>query len=227
MSRLVKFIIGVNLLVLAALVFLYPQFMVSPGSLIPEHAELQSDCFACHTPFTGTSAQKCMVCHKPEDIGRKTTAGQTIVKALSPVPFHQKLTNKNCQACHSDHEGVQRFHRTTKFDHGLLAKQDRDQCQSCHVSPKDSLHSNISGNCSQCHAQQQWKPATFDHKKYFVLDRDHNVRCTTCHVQSDYKRYTCYGCHEHSEAKIRRQHAEEGIRDFTNCVKCHRSADAD
>jgi cytochrome c2 len=26
-------------------------------------------------------------------------------------------------------------------------------------------------------------------------------------------------------AKIRREHIEEGIRDFDNCVECHRSAD--
>jgi hypothetical protein len=68
-------------------------------------------------------------------------------------------------------------------------------------------------------------PATFDHDKYFVLDRDHNVKCVTCHERNDYSRYTCYGCHEHSPEKIRREHIEEGIRDFKNCVECHRSAD--
>jgi hypothetical protein len=44
-------------------------------------------------------------------------------------------------------------------------------------------------------------------------------------VRDDYSRYTCYGCHEHSPEKIRREHIEEGIRDFKNCVECHRSAD--
>jgi hypothetical protein len=70
-------------------------------------------------------------------------------------------------------------------------------------------------------------PATFDHNKYFVLDRDHNTRCVTCHVRNNYKNYTCYGCHEHSPSNIRREHIKEGIRDFNNCVKCHRSADED
>jgi len=36
--------------------------------------------------------------------------------------------------------------------------------------------------------------------------------------------YTCYGCHEHTPAKIRAEHEEEGIRDFSDCVQCHRSA---
>ena len=36
--------------------------------------------------------------------------------------------------------------------------------------------------------------------------------------------YTCYGCHEHTEANIRAKHVHEGIANFTNCVSCHRSA---
>jgi hypothetical protein len=100
----------------------------------------------------------------------------------------------------------------------------RDQCESCHKAPGDSLHRQITGNCKQCHNQQAWKPAAFEHDKLFLLDRDHNVSCVTCHVNNDYSRYTCYGCHEHRPDKIRREHLEEGIRDFENCVECHRSA---
>ena len=66
----------------------------------------------------------------------------------------------------------------------------------------------------QCHSQDKWIPATFDHDKYFQLDRDHNKRCVTCHVRNDYSRYTCYGCHEHTPDNIRREHVEEGIRDL-------------
>jgi hypothetical protein len=46
-------------------------------------------------------------------------------------------------------------------------------------------------------------------------------------VANDYKKYTCYGCHEHTPANIRREHVEEGIRNFDNCVECHRSGDKD
>jgi hypothetical protein len=67
--------------------------------------------------------------------------------------------------------------------------------------------------------------ATFDHSRYFVLDRDHDVQCVTCHVHNDYRRYTCYGCHEHAPQNIRREQMEEGIRDFRDCAEFHRSAD--
>jgi hypothetical protein len=84
------------------------------------------------------------------------------------------------------------------------------------------MHRNLKVECGQCHQGKAWKPASFDHNKYFVLDRDHETACDTCHKNKDYSRYTCYGCHEHSQAKIRAEHVEEGIPNFGNCVECHR-----
>lgn len=225
MSRLLKFILAANLIVLAILVFVYPHLMVSPGKLIPGHKQMETDCFACHAPLTGSDAKRCAVCHKPDDIGRLSTTGHPLSKPLTSVAFHQKLLNQDCVACHSDHAGVKRYRQQGLFNHALLQNTLREQCQSCHESPKDTLHQQISGNCSQCHSQEKWVPATFDHNKYFVLDRDHDTRCVTCHLGNDYNRYTCYGCHEHSPENIRRKHVEEGIRKFDNCVECHLSAD--
>ena len=225
MTRTLKIILAANLLALAVLAFVYPHLMISPGKLIPGHAKLETDCFACHAPLAGAESERCITCHKPADIGRLTTTGLPVVKPLTSTPFHQKLVNDDCVACHSDHAGVKRFRPTGHFNHKLLQKATRDECLGCHKSPKDSLHQQITGNCSQCHSQEKWTPATFDHFKYFELDRDHNAKCVTCHERNDYSRYTCYGCHEHSPQKIRREHIEEGIRDFDNCVECHRNAD--
>jgi hypothetical protein len=50
--------------------------------------------------------------------------------------------------------------------------------------------------------------------------------CATCHVDNDYKKYTCYGCHEHTLANVtrkHRKHVKERIQNFENCVQCHRS----
>ena len=225
MNRIVKLVVACNLIVLAVLAFVYPQLMVGPGKLIPGHQKLEADCFACHASFTGASSSRCVTCHKPGDVGRLTTTGQPIAKPLTSTPFHQKLISQDCVACHSDHAGVKRFRQQGRFDHALLQKDARAQCQDCHKSPSDSLHQQITGNCSQCHNQDKWAPATFDHNKYFSLDRDHITRCATCHVRNDYSRYTCYGCHEHSLASIRREHIGEGISKFDNCVECHRSGD--
>ena len=69
----------------------------------------------------------------------------------------------------------------------------------------------------RCFAQKTYQ--------FFALDRDHSTACTTCHMANDYKKYTCYGCHEHTPAKIKREHLEEGILEFEKCVACHRSAE--
>lgn len=225
MNRIVKIILGTNLIVLVVLVFIYPHLMVGPGKLIPGHKQLSTDCFACHEAFNGATSERCIRCHKPTEIGRLTTSGLPIIKPLTSVPFHQKLTNQDCVACHSDHAGVKRFHSQGSFNHTLLQKTALDQCQTCHKPPIGPLHNNQIANCSQCHELKHWTPATFDHNQYFVLDQDHHARCVTCHTGNDYGNYTCYGCHEHTLANIRREHIEEGIRNFNNCVECHRSAD--
>ena len=227
MSRLLNAVIAVNLVALALLTFVYPHFMVGPGSLIAGHQKLETNCFACHTAFVGASADKCQNCHEPGSIGKLSSAGAPLAKPLTSMPFHQELISQDCMSCHSDHSGVTRYHRQGGFDHALLKKETADKCESCHKSPSDSLHKQITGNCSQCHTPKQWTPAAFDHNKYFVLDSDHNAPCATCHVRNNYNTYTCYGCHEHTPANIQREHIEEGIRNFDNCVECHRSADED
>ena len=265
-------VIALNLVVLVALGLVYPHLMVSPGPLVKGHAELTTDCFACHAAWRGASSDRCIECHAVAYVGLKTTKGVPIASAAIKTSFHQELIEQDCMACHSDHQGPKLTKRSRKpfshgllkvavrdtcsschgapkdivhrdlkvecgqchqskawkpahFDHALLAPAAFDRCESCHNAPTDRLHRQIKGSCKSCHKTEAWKPATFDHNKYFVLDRDHEAPCETCHKNSDYSRYTCYGCHEHSQAKIRAEHVEEGIRDFENCVECHRSAD--
>lgn len=206
-----------------ALVFLQPAPLVGAGKMIKGHESLDADCFACHLAFRGSVAAKCMQCHAVEKIGRFTTRG--VILAGERPAFHQKLVEDNCVACHTGHISVGQARSPKSFSHELLQAGARKDCAACHAKPADELHGQLDGNCRQCHVTKAWRPATFDHSKYFLLDRDHDARCTTCHVNSVYSRYTCYGCHEHSPASVRAEHEEEGILDFDNCTECHRSAD--
>jgi Class III cytochrome C family len=226
LTRWLLALIIANLIGLLALVFIFPHLMVSPGALIDGHTQFATDCFACHAPLRGASSQRCVTCHAVPDIGFRTTKGAPIAQKSRKTPFHQELIEHDCMACHSDHQAPRLTQRSRKpFSHALLRASVRDHCESCHKVPTDSLHRQITGNCLQCHRQEQWKPASFEHDKLFLLDRDHNTTCVTCHADSDYSRYTCYGCHEHQPDKIRRKHEKEGIRNFENCVECHRSAE--
>lgn len=219
-------VIGAILVAAIAAAFLWPHQMVSPGNLRAAHAALQQDCFACHKPFAGASPEKCIACHKVADIGRFTTKGEPVRMSRSMPPFHQALTEKNCMACHSDHPAPRlAAQNRAKFDHALLSPAMRGTCQSCHRAPQDTLHRSMpQQSCAQCHKTTGWRPATFDHSRFFLLDGDHNASCTTCHKTGNFKQYTCYGCHEHQPDGIRAKHAEEGIRNIDNCVRCHRSA---
>lgn len=226
-GRWLWIVIGANLVVLVALAFMYPHLMLAPGALGEGHAALAADCFACHTPLRGATADRCMACHKLPDIGLRTTAGAAVVNAKPvKVSFHQELNDQNCMACHSDHAGPRLTQRSRKpFSHALLRVATRDRCESCHQAPADKLHTQMTGNCAQCHQAQAWKPATFDHGKFFPLDKDHDAGCTTCHKGTSYRQYTCYGCHEHTPANMQAKHREEaGAVDLDNCVRCHRNA---
>ena len=230
-GRWLWMVIGANLLVVLALAFIYPHLMVSPGPLVTGHASLATDCFACHTPFRGASAARCTACHAPRDIGLRTTKGLPLTavsggrNTLLRTAFHQELTEQNCMACHSDHARPKLTQRSRKsFSHTLLRVETRSLCSSCHVAPGNEMHAQRAIACAQCHRTDGWKPATFEHEEFFRLDQDHNVACRTCHTSADYSKYSCYGCHEHTQANVRGIHIGEGIPNFENCVQCHRNA---
>ena len=247
-------IIGANLVVLIALVFVFPAQMLSPGPLQPAHAALAShptrpgegalatDCFACHTPWRGTASERCTTCHAPADIGVRRarsptddpTQGMqgmhdvsgTRESAAARVPFHQALLEPDCLACHREHVGTG-LREPVRFSHTLLRTDMRARCNGCHRPPDDDMHRELDVQCSACHDTRAWRPAHFDHTRWFALEGEHRAPCTTCHVGGRLQEYTCYGCHEHTPANIRAEHLEEGIRDFEDCVECHRSGDED
>jgi hypothetical protein len=197
-------LIVTNLLVLVALTFIYPQLMVSPGPLVPAHENLATDCFACHSPLRGASAELCIVCHTLTDIGIRSTKGVAI-KALSAISsrkmkmsFHQELTEQNCMACHSDHVGPKLTQINRKrFSHGLLRAEMRTNCNSCHAAPSNEMHRNLSISCAKCHKADAWKPASFDHASLPSNELD---KCEKCH-----------------KAPTNAQHR----RVLGNCIKCH------
>ncbi len=220
-------IVAANLIGIVALAFLYPHLMVSPGPLMPAHATLATDCFACHAPFSGASTDRCVACHAVADIGVRSTTGVVLARTgpAARTPFHQQLIAQDCLACHGDHQGSAIGQSTrTSFSHALLQTATQANCATCHVAPAGPLHRNLTTGCAQCHGTRRWTPATFDHARLFLLDRDHDAPCATCHLNNDTSRYTCFGCHEHQPDRITAKHQREGIRDVQNCVACHRSA---
>ena len=148
-----------------------------------------------------------------------------------------------CSDCHRDRTPNDDLHRTVgtacgrchgfaawtpaTFEHAALPPAQRRGCVACHTGarPSDRLHTQAGADCAACHGTEAWKPATFEHENLFRFDRHHpGDQCQSCHPDT-LDRYTCYGCHEHTPQGIAREHREEGITSFENCVECHRSGD--
>jgi hypothetical protein len=184
------------------------------------HQELiEQNCVACHTDHAGPKLTHRSRKPFSHELLKVTTRERCESCHAAPANDLHRRFDKACVQCHKTQGWT-----PAGFDHALLTAADQNSCVNCHKAPTDTLHGQVAGNCGQCHTSKAWKPATFDHDKYFALDRDHNASCATCHVANNYKRYTCYGCHEHSVARIQSEHQEEGIANLDNCVRCHRSA---
>jgi len=228
MRRWMLAAVSAILLGLGVLAALHPDRMIAPGTLSKSHADLATDCFACHLPLRGTSPDKCIGCHALANIGLRTTKGMPLPSPRPKIAFHQQLISHDCMACHTSHQGVARLQgKRRPFSHELLDPAVRGQCGTCHTPPGTAVHRGVTANCAQCHGLTGWKGANFDHGKFFLLQGPHDVPCATCHVGNDTSGYTCYGCHEHQPDGIRAKHLREGIRNFENCAQCHRSGDAE
>ena len=182
------------------------------------HSETTASCADCHStnrwePATvdhkqlAASGKQCISCHKADRPNDK---------------LHREMT-ASCAVCHSTKKW-----KPATFNHKQLA--GGKQCISCHKAdqPNDTLHRQSEANCAACHGTTKWKPATFNHNRYFRLDRNHRASCKTCHTNpGNYKQYTCYNCHEHTPANMAAVHREEGISNYQNCVRCHRSGEGE
>lgn len=192
------------------------------GRKISFHKALtQQSCTACHLDHQGIFPNQKLT------FEHNLLAPETVQNCLS---CHQNQEDKlhsalstTCSNCHN----FDNWKTVTHFDHEMINKDQSQNCLQCHQKPEDKLHAGLNSNCLTCHSVTKWKPASFEHATYFVLDQDHNVACITCHKNGNFEAYTCYGCHEHTPSNIASEHREEGISDFNQCAKCHKSADED
>jgi hypothetical protein len=184
------------------------------------HQELtEQDCVACHTDHLGATLGKRSRKPFSHELVRAATRDRCETCHTAPKNDLHRDLGMSCTQCHT----IEHW-KPAHFEHAALAKTVLDRCEACHKAPTGGSHPEVSNQCQQCHTTEHWKPAHFEHGKFFELDKHHAVACVTCHTTSDYKRYTCYGCHEHTPDKIRAEHEEEGIRNFENCVSCHKSS---
>jgi len=190
------------------------------GKKILFHQSLvKQECSDCHTDHTGLNPANPISKFTHELVSADVVSNCTGCHEVPSDVKHTKYRSE-CKSCHT----TTKWSSIQNFKHDFILQTEVNNCVSCHNNPGDELHNGITENCSVCHSTSKWKPSTFDHSSKFILDRDHNTKCITCHTGDKYKSYTCYGCHEHSPGKIADEHREEGINNFEDCVSCHKSA---
>lgn len=176
-------------------------------------------CTSCHTEHKGLLPDSLFGNFKHEMLD------QTIINECSschnkPVDTLHKFVSAACNNCHKTND----WKSSTTFNHDMIQGMAKNNCTSCHQKPNDTYHQLLNTNCDKCHSTSKWIPSTFDHSKYFPLDRNHTTKCNTCHSENNFTAYTCYGCHEHSESRMISKHSEEGIYNISKCASCHKSA---
>jgi len=189
--------------------------VLRPGDVVQGHAKWEEECGKCHVRFDRAAQDRlCMDCHK--EVGRDVR---------EHTGHHGRLKPQPCRACHTDHKG--RGARIVeldkqKFDHNesdfaLRGKHRPVACEKCHepkkryweapsdcnaCHKKDDVHKGSLGpKCADCHTDNDWKEAKFDHEKTrFSLQGKHvDTKCVDCHRKgSEYKEAprTCIGCHK-------------------------------
>lgn len=162
-----------------------------------------TDCVACHEKddaHEGQFGTDCAGCHTPDD-----WENATFDHAKTAFPLTGAHQQVKCEQCHA----------------GGKFKGTATACSGCHQDP--AFHRGLfAQTCDACHTTTAWQPARFDLPHTFPINHGEGgpSPCRTCHPDA-LAQYTCYGCHEHNPAEIQEEHAEEGIGDIANCIKCH------
>ena len=188
------------------------------------------DCFACHNQggdFTGLSPE-CYSCHQQD---YESTTDPNHVTANFPT---------NCTLCHTIYgwSPASFDHNQTAFP--LIGKHATLDCTDCHSNgytgtptdcfschetdfngTNDPPHQSLgfSHKCTDCHNQNGWSPANFDHNFYRISNHN-NVNCNECHSATNYQPQ-CLSCHHND---FNRGH-DPGNR--TDCWNCHSTSNWD
>jgi len=164
-----------------------------------------TDCRQCHTTVTWTGGV-------PFD-------HPTVANGYPLLGAHADL---RCGSCHLPPDGTLKFQPA-----------GADDCIACHQADYDREHAGtgIPTTCLACHTNDTFGGASFrDHDTQFfpVYSGPHagkwNNDCRTCHtVPNDFRVFTCFACHEHSQAIMDDKHSgEPDYRyDSVECLRCH------
>ena len=192
-------------------------------------AHIETDCAGCH--IAGVFADlpgTCIDCHQ-----------QDFDEVEDPSHIEQEFS-LDCTECHSTDvwEPATFDHNLTDFPLIGAHNQLGTDCVSCHiggvfaglpaecidchqqdfdrVEDPNHVDGQFSSDCTECHSNDAWEPATFDHNLTdFPLTGAHSgTDCANCHIAEVFANLpsTCIDCHQKDEPTNHFGPA---------CVECH------
>ncbi|MCP9768753.1 hypothetical protein EGI22_12575, partial [Lacihabitans sp. LS3-19] len=181
-----------------------------------------TDCNSCHNAAYKSAANPnhttvglstdCASCHTTTPGWRPSTFNHSNYFALTGA--HANIAS-NCVQCHNS---------------GNVSNTPTD-CNSCHnaayqgAKNPNHVSASFSTDCASCHTTNPgWRPSTFNHNNFYVLEGAHAAianNCTQCHIGGNYNNTpnTCYGCHSDKYNTAKPSHASSGFP--TSCTDCH------
>jgi hypothetical protein len=207
-------------------------------------AHLTTDCLECHAAgFAGTPTD-CAACHQMDFDGTLN-------------PNHNSLgLSTDCASCHTtepdwmpatfanhdDYYQLNGAHATFANDCATCHNGDYNNtpndCFGCHAADYNATTNpphvdlQFSTDCLECHTENEWSPATFDHdtQHFPIYSGAHNGEwnaCVDCHTNSsNYKEFTCVACHLNPETDDAHVSVGGYIYENTACLACHPTGDA-
>jgi nitrate/TMAO reductase-like tetraheme cytochrome c subunit len=168
------------------------------------------NCGGCHSEMFAGTPQLCFGCHEHD------------YNSVS-VPSHITLGfPTDCEACHNEvaWSGAT-FDHVQASGYELIGIHSTLSCVDCHANNRFDLPRECIGchqndydavtdpnhvaagfpeDCTQCHNQNGWSPATFDHNvTSFPLTGQHlSIDCSGCHVNGQFTGTPsdCWSCHQ-------------------------------
>ena len=205
--------------------------------LVGAHAAIANDCVICHNGDYNNTPNTCIGCH------------QTDFDNTNNPDHNEANFSNDCLECHNESAWI-----PSSFDHnfyplnGAHSALDCNSCHSagyvgtpntciaCHQSDYDGTNNpdhaaaGFPTDCLDCHNENAWVPATFDHDNmYFPIysgkhEGEWNL-CIDCHIgPNDFSVFSCIDCHEHNnQADVDDDHDGVGgyIYESNACFSCH------
>ena len=174
--------------------------LISNGPLSSSHAQLESECEACHTKFESVSDDKCSVCHEKfgDERGVHSFDAHYIYRSFDYRRAFRRDAESPCFSCHPEHLGRQvtitsvpdgrclTCHEFGSFNQAHPAFQPVSEADDANLNFTHIRHvqrireeegiDDLERVCLHCHIPRQdgrtFEPVNFDR------------HCSQCHLKS-------------------------------------------